>query len=334
MNLKNFLKGKIAYILLMVLAISFIILTLSVIKVNAFAIGLILVVLIVAFLIPMVFEYVQKYVYYHELEESLEKLDKKYLISELIENASFYEGQILFDTLQKANKSMNDNIAKYKQESEDYREYIETWVHEIKTPIASSKLIIENNLNETTKNINEEIDRVDNLIEQVLFYSRSNNVEKDYIIKEANVKDMVSTCMKKNARMLINAKIEVKLIDLDHIVYTDVKWIDFILNQLIANSVKYKATTIKFRTKQNENSTALIVEDNGIGIDEKDINKIFEKGFTGENGRKISKSTGLGLYLCKKLCLKLGMNIFAESKVNVGTTITIVFPKTKMYYKE
>ncbi len=206
-------------------------------------------------------------------------------------------------------------------------------VHEIKTPIASTKLIIENNRNEVTNKIDFQMDRIEGFVEQVLYYSRSNNVSKDYIIKQINLDLVVRNVIKRNYRDFIHKKIKLDIKDIDEIVHSDGKWIEFIINQIIVNSIKYsnsKEPMISVYSTKKANSVMLTIEDNGAGIIDKDINRVFEKGFTGENGRKFSKSTGMGLYLCEKLCSKLGLKIIIVSEVNKGTKVTLIFPLSSM----
>lgn len=214
----------------------------------------------------------------------------------------------------------------------EYKEYIETWVHEIKTPIASTKLIIENNENPITDKINLEVKKVEGFIEQVLYYSRSNDVSKDYIIKAFKLRDAIMPAVKRNSRDFINKKIALNIENIDGIIFSDIKWVEFILNQIIVNAIKYskvKGGIIKIYSVENKNNIVLNIEDNGVGIIDRDLNRVFEKGFTGENGRTFAKSTGIGLYLCKKLCGKLGLGINIESKDNVGTKVKIIFPIRK-----
>ena len=271
--------------------------------------------------------------FYKNLEDTLNNLDDKYLISEIIKVPSFMEGKILKDLLEQINKSMVENVNKYKYKQEDYKEYIELWIHEIKIPIASSKLIIENNKNQTTKSIDEELQKIENYIEQALYYARSNTVEKDYYVKKVNLKDIVNESIKKNKNVLIHEKISVNIHDLDLEVNTDNKWIIFILNQIIQNSIKYKKQDknleIEIYAKQGKENVILYIKDNGIGIKKGEITRVFEKGFTGTNGRLIGKkSTGIGLYLCKNLCNKLGIAIELNSVQNEGTELRLVFPKS------
>ncbi|MDU3350433.1 MAG: ATP-binding protein, partial [Clostridium sp.] len=120
--------------------------------------------------------------------------------------------------------------------------------------------------------------------------------------------------------------------EIEIMIFSDIKWVTFIINQIIGNSIKYSQKgrgKITIYTKSNENSNSLIIEDNGVGINQRDIDKVFEKGFTGENGRIYGKSTGIGLYLCNSLCEKLGLGIKLKSKEKVGTSVEIIFPLGK-----
>lgn len=123
---------------------------------------------------------------------------------------------------------------------------------------------------------------------------------------------------------------------LDCDVFADARWVDFILGQVLSNAIKHKSAhpTIRIFAEERENSIQRVICDNGIGIPEQDIKRILEKGFTGENGRKYTRSTGVGLYLCHKLCDKLGLGLPLGSKVGEGITVSLVFPKSKMYLTE
>ncbi|MGL4774229.1 MAG: sensor histidine kinase [Clostridium sp.] len=278
-------------------------------------------------------DYIQYRKYFGSIESILEELDKKYLLPEVIEDSNILIGENINEILKELSKDMHENVKYYRNMQEDYREYIETWVHEIKTPIASTRLLIENNNNDVTRKIDIQLDKIENFVEQVLYYSRSDEVYKDYIIKEIPLGDVVRKVVKKNYRDFIGRKISLQLGEVDEIVYCDSKWIEFIINQILVNSIKYskgKEDRISIFTEAQDNSVILNIEDNGVGIEERDKHRVFEKGFTGENGRRFGKSTGMGLYLCNKLCEKLGLGIALESKVNEGTRVKIIFPKGKI----
>ncbi len=290
---------------------------------------------IVAYTIGIIIEFYRKKTFYDTLKENMEQLEQKYLISEIIKEPSFAEGKILKSVIQDTGKSMLENVNKYKYIQQDYKDYIELWIHEVKLPIATSKLIIENNKNEVTKNIEEELDQIENYVEQALYYARSSTVEKDYYINKCILKDIVNTAILKNKSNLILNKINIELENLDLQVYTDSKWCIFILNQIIQNSIKYKKdgnSILQINAKENKENVVLNIKDNGIGIKQEEVEKVFEKGFTGTNGRiDGKKSTGMGLYLCKKLCEKLGLSIEIESKKDEYTQVKIIFPKNSYF---
>ena len=291
------------------------------------------VIITIAYLIGLLYEYYIKKKYYDHMQKMLEELGEKYLITEVVKAPNFIEGKILEDILEQVDKSMCENVNKYKYLQEDYKEYIELWIHEIKIPIAASKLVIENNKTLATKSIEEELNKVENYIEQALFYARSNAVEKDYYIKKCSLKEIVNESIKRNKTILIQEKAEINIHDLEQTVNTDSKWIIFILNQIIQNSVKYRNKDItpilEIYSKKSKDNIILYIKDNGIGIRKSEVTRVFKKGFTGTNGRLSGKkSTGIGLYLCKKLCDKLGILIDLDSEEGKGTEIKIVFPNS------
>lgn len=253
------------------------------------------------------------------MKENLEGRVKwlKFYISETMEPPPFADGKIFEEALRIACKSMNDELAAEWIANREYREYIELWVHEIKTPISAVMLICEN---KSCADVSLELAKVERLVEQVLFYARSNSVEKDYIIKQINPKKLIGDLLKKNAANLIANKIRAEL-PMDGEVLSDSKWLTFIIQQLLDNAIKYGAETVSFIFKDN----ILSVKDDGIGILPQDLPRVFERDFVGENGRNIAKSTGMGLYLCKILCEKLVLKITVKSEND--TEISITFPQ-------
>lgn len=332
MNFKLFLKEKAITILLLLFGIITIEIFLMAYNVGMFIKIYIPLIIMVLYVVSIVIEYFKKKKFYDNLSNMLEELEEKYLITEIINTPDFLEGKILKNTIEAIDKSMLENVNKYKYMTEDYKEYIELWIHEIKIPIAASKMVIENNKNEVTKSIDEELDKVENYIEQALLYARSNTVEKDYYIRKVVLKEIVNESIKKNKSSLIQEKISIDIHDLDIEVNTDNKWIVFILNQIIQNSIKYRRkenSAIEIYANQGKENVILYIKDNGIGIKQGEITRVFEKGFTGTNGRLSNKkSTGIGLYLCKKLCNKLGIGIELNSVQNEETEVRLVFPQS------
>lgn len=333
MNLRDFIKERIVFIIINSLILLFTAILLMVLKVDSFAILFIVIINGAGILTYHIFDYLRKKQYYNEIKENMESLDKKYLISEVIEEGTFTESKLIYDVICKGNKAMNDEIGEFKRGINDYREYIELWVHEIKTPIATCKLLIENNESPLTESIGEEVCKLENYIDQALFYTRSNTLEKDYIIKEMSLSSCVNKVLNNNADSLIKKRVKISLGDLEKGVYSDSKWIEFILGQIISNSIKYmnkEHKELKICCSESSKYVILNIEDNGAGISEKDLSRVFDKGFTGENGRKFGKSTGIGLYLCKKLCKKLGLDITLISEEGKFTRVSIIFPINRM----
>lgn len=330
MKIKDYLKDKLLYVILLIAGIlSVEILLIPIINYVYIKIYVAIVPLIL-FFIPFFIEYYKKKEYYSEIKARVNELEEKYLVTELLPKADFIEAKLNKDLVLDIGKSMLENVNKYKYLQEDYKEYIELWIHEIKIPIATSKMIVENNKSEVTKSIDEELDKIENYIEQALYYARSNTVEKDYIIKKNILKDIVNSTILKNKTILIQNNIKIETEDLEEEVYTDSKWCIFILSQIIQNSIKYSKEQnkeIKLYAENKKENIILYIKDNGIGIDKAEIGRVFEKGFTGTNGRQEKKSTGIGLYLCKKLCDKLCIGLEIASEKNIGTEVKLVFPK-------
>lgn len=330
MKFRDYLKDKLLYVILLIVCIlSVEILLIPIINYVYIKIYVVIVPLIL-FLIPFFIEYYKKKEYYSEIKARANELEEKYLITELLPKADFIEAKLNKDLILDIGKSMLENVNKYKYLQEDYKEYIELWIHEIKIPIATSKMIVENNKSDVTKSIDEELDKIENYIEQALYYARSNTVEKDYIIKKNILKDIVNSTIVKNKTTLIQNNVKIEMDNLEEEVYTDSKWCIFILSQIIQNSIKYSKEQnkeIKLYAENKKENVILYIKDNGIGIDKAEIGRVFEKGFTGTNGRQEKKSTGIGLYLCKKLCDKLCIGLEIASEKNIGTEVKLVFPK-------
>ncbi len=251
----------------------------------------------------------------HSLPAPLSSEQKIYLdiINNLYENANI--------KIEKLNNSNNESV-----------EFLTTWVHEIKTPIAASKLIIENNLNNDNEKIlygiEMEIEKVEDYIQRVLFYSRINDFSKDYRIDTIKIEQVVKESIKSEASWFINKDIKLEVENLDIEVNSDYKWLQFIIKQVLDNAIKYtaKGGIIKICAKVEEKEKILYIKDNGIGIKKEDIERVFEKSFTGFNGRVKQHSSGMGLYISQKLAGKLGHYIAIDSEYGKGVEVSIHFP--------
>lgn len=333
MRFKSFLVERIGFFIANILLISFIVFLLSSLRVDTYAIIVISFFIFALNISFLFYEYSSKSSFINNLKINLDSLDEKYLLSEIISKPNKAEHVEIYNILKECNKSMNDKISKIEIENKDYMEFIELWIHEVKTPIASSKLTIENNRTPILTSIEEDINKIEEYIEQALFYARSSAVEKDFIIKTLNLEEIVNSAIKRNSKTLIEKSIRISKNNLNYEIYSDKKWLDFILHQIISNSIKYfdkTDKTLDFYIDEVGDSLVLNIKDNGMGMNEKAVLKAFDKGYTGENGRIFKEATGIGLYLCKKLCSKLGLGISIASILGESTRVSIVFPKNKM----
>ena len=335
MKLSKYLRSNYLIILLFIVIISIINLMLVSFKVENQAIMGVNLTTILGFIIYVVYDFGRRKKFYNKFLNDLDLLDKKYLITEMIDKPEFYDGEILYDTLYEIDKSMSEKIKEYSLNIQDFKEYIEMWIHEVKLPLSSINLMIHNNKELSDKKIVEQLKRIDDDVEQVLYYVRSENAEKDYLIKETELNKVIGNVAMKNKDILLENKIDF-IVDVDDKkVLTDSKWLEFIVNQIVSNSIKYIRNGIehfiKITAEENDKNTILKIYDNGIGIEKSDIPKIFDKTFTGNNGRKIETSTGMGLYIAKQLCKKLGHKIAIDSKENEFTEVSLIFNKNDFY---
>ena len=245
----------------------------------------------------------------------------------MLEKPEFLEGQILYDVVSEMQKSMNDEIFVQIRKNNEFKRYIETWVHEVKLPIASIRLILHEYKGTSARTLKEQVGRIEGYVEQVLYYLRSEVPEKDYRIAPHSLKKLTNQCISENRDSLILNKIKIVQETQDISVYTDEKWMRFILGQIISNAVKYKKedSIIRIWSHQDGKHSFLHIWDNGIGIATEDLPRVFEKSFTGKNGRTHQASTGMGLYLCNTLCKRLGHRLAVQSKEGEYTEITIEF---------
>lgn len=248
------------------------------------------------------------------------------------------EQRVYSELLQKLYRDANNKLTEHDSKSIEDIEFITMWVHEIKTPIAASKLIIENSLDNPSEkalyNIGDEIDKIEDFVQMTLFYSRAGEFAKDYIINSASLDKIVKDCIKREYSSIANKKLRLYFDDLDFQIDTDEKWLGFIIKQILDNAIKYSLPggVIKIYVEHMENESILCVEDEGTGIKEEDIGRIFDKNFTGTNGRKFYNSTGIGLYLSQMLARKLGHFITVTSDYGHGTKMSVHFPIWNDYF--
>ncbi|WP_086314083.1 sensor histidine kinase [Enterococcus sp. 7F3_DIV0205] len=251
--------------------------------------------------------------YLEEASKTEEKLVQNYINGLLIEHQQ---------TMQQAINNQQDQ-----------KDYIDSWVHEIKVPLAAVNLILQSIEDDIPEKkyylVENELSKIDEYVEQVLYYARLDSFSRDYLIQEYSLKEIVQSVIRTQGNYFIQKNLRFSIEGNDQMVLTDAKWVAFIFKQLVSNAIKYtpaggEITVTLSRTKEG---ACLSLKDNGIGIPKEDQHRIFDKGFTGENGRTSEQhSTGLGLYLAKSLADKLGHQLTMESVEGEGTTMKLLFP--------
>lgn len=234
----------------------------------------------------------------------------------------------------------HDQLAQLVQHQQTQQSFVESWVHDIKVPLAATQLLLESVQAELSpekyQQFKTEWTKIDHSVDQILYFSRLENFSNDYLLKELSLRKIVIPVLQEDMSYFLQKKIHLTMNDTDFTVLTDQKWLQYVLKQILSNALKYTAENghITITLRQDPAGRYLDIQDDGIGIPESDLSRIFDKGFTGTNGRKANQqATGLGLYLAAQLCQKLGHRLSATSKVGHGTTLTLSFPYLN-YYNE
>lgn len=330
MSFKDFLKDKLGFL---VYNFAFLLFTISVIifsPINTLLVDTIVYILIVNIVFSFIYiltSYIKKNRFLEKIKNNTFKVSTNDI--ELIKCTN--EEKIYLDIIKDYQNQCDDIIDINTKKFEENKEIMSMWVHDIKIPIAIIKLVLEQNENLIEEKIADDIDkeifRIENSVERILYLSRLEDFHKDFLIQEVKIEKIIRDIIKKYSKYFISKKIILNLNNLNYTVLSDEKWLYFIFEQLLNNSLKYASIedNISIYCKTYKNYLQLRVEDTGCGIKKEDLNRIFNKGFTGNNGRNNAKSTGLGLYLVKELCDKLGHKIDVDSVYNQYTKITITF---------
>lgn len=291
-----------------------------------FMIGVVIAILIIT---KYLMDWYRKKKYFKIITERVKDLKEPWLIAELLPVSYTIEDEIYQELLRKVGSSAIEEIHKIEDEQKEYEDYIEQWIHEVKTPITSIHLMLENRISENPglkKDLNVELSRLENDVELALYYARSEQIYRDYLIQKLNVRKVLLKVVNKNRTVIMNSSVAIDL-DCDEALYAygDEKWLVFMLTQVLLNAIKYKAEAdakVVMRAKRDNKRIVLNIIDNGKGIKKEELPRIFDKGFTGSNGRDNEKSTGMGLYLVHKLCEKLEIDIKADSVYGEFTEIS------------
>lgn len=291
-------------------------------------------------LIYSFFKYKSRYISLYETYLNMETT-----VSSLPEPSNYIEelyGALLHDLF----NNRSDLYSQMKKQELESKDYYTTWIHQIKTPIAALYLLLQTEDSKmNTMLMKQELFKVEQYAEMALYYLRLQHMSFDILLKECNLYEIVKQSVKKYSIHFIGKKISLNLEEFNGIVVSDEKWLGFVIEQILSNCIKYTAKgsisidyidlnhnthindKLKHAYKVTSSHSVLCISDTGIGIKEEDLPRIFEKGFTGYNGRMDKKSTGIGLYLCKQVLDKLGFDISVTSEVGKGTMFQIYFGK-------
>lgn len=298
------------------------------------AAAFVVIVIAAAGAVPLLFDYLRRASWYRDTQSQLSEMDKPYLFYTVMDEPGFADGQIFYRWTDVTSHAMNERVAASERAMAEYREYLELWVHEIKMPIATALLTAENHPSPEMRSIQQDLKRIEAYVMQVLYYARSASLEDDYIITSCTLNSLVDDALKRNARQLIRSGFSIEKGDLTAEVRTDSKWIGFVLDQIIQNSIKYRkedSARLRFAQEEAAEGCELIIEDDGVGVSDADLPRVFQKGFTGENGRRFSKATGMGLYISQNLLGKMGLSVRAEHGSTGGLLLRIRFPQSSMH---
>ncbi|GFP74843.1 Sensor histidine kinase GraS [Clostridium fungisolvens] len=332
MSFFRYLKESLRFLVFYVILLTFILLSLYVDRSNK-VLKSNLIYMITVSIIMLGFFILYDYAVKNKNIKSLKEIQKSEDKTPIFTEAFEYKDEIYQLIISDLYNEYVHSLRNIEESFSENGEFMMSWVHEIKTPITTAKLILDTisfQEQSTVTSLKEELDKIDSYVEKVLYYSRSNDFSKDYVISEAFINNVVKESVKKHSIIFIRKHINfLNKIDDRLTVDTDKKWLAFIIDQIVSNALKYTEDggTISFYTSKNHNEIVLTIEDDGIGINREDIDRIFSKSFTGNNGRDNNlKATGMGLYLAKKLSTKLGHRLTVESEYGKGTKFNICFP--------
>lgn len=262
---------------------------------------------------------------YEKLELMIQSED---MLAEYLPKVTGLEEEAYQEMILLLNKHQQEMQSAMERKYSDMIEYYTVWVHQIKTPIASMRLNLQNEDTALSRKLSSDLFRIEQYVEMVLTYLRLDSNTSDYVFKEHKLYKIVKDAVKKFSSEFISRKISLKLEEIDTTVITDEKWLSFVVEQVISNALKY--TPSGSISIYLEEPKTLCIEDTGIGIAPEDIPRIFEKGYTGYTGRMDKKASGIGLYLCRQICENMGHRITASSELDKGTVICIHLEQRKL----
>lgn len=235
------------------------------------------------------------------------------------------------DIIEKITREAAEKESQFNISYSDMTDYYTTWAHQIKTPIASMRINLQNEDSSFSRLIGSELNRIEQYVDMALTYLRLDSPSSDYVFNEFELDSLLKKSVKRFMGDFIGKKLSLDYRDIEATVITDEKWFGFVVEQLLSNALKYTPSGA-IHIYMSDSKT-LVIEDEGMGISKEDLPRVFEKGYTGLNGRLNKKSSGLGLYLCGRICKKLGIDISIDSVVDKGTKVMLLFKQEKIRHE-
>lgn len=327
-----FLRDRVAFVAMVTVLVAVTSIVLTVLDTSIPGIVFIDILMVIGAVSFLAFEYAKRVRFYRQLGEATGAMEQAHHLIDMVEKPDFLEGRIAYETLSAAVKCADEEITSLKEANRANSEYINSWVHEVKTPIAAARLIASKMGGSESKALERELERTERLTEQALYAARAESLEHDYLIREVSLTEVAQETCKSNMHYLMSFNVSIDIrIPPSLTVFADKTWLGFIVAQIVTNSAKYGAKTIEFCAKtpseeSSESQTILEVRDDGCGIPASDVPRVFDRGFTGEVGRTHGSATGMGLYLAARMCAEMGLGIMLASEEGTGTRVVITFP--------
>lgn len=294
---------------------------------------LLMAIVFVSWAVPLVVDFCRQHRFYKNAYAIIAANPKPLLSDVLIEPSRNLNARATHELLEVCLTRVRNETTLQRKNHEQYRTYIEQWIHEIKTPIAASKLLIGSLHGEQAMTLKGEIERIESQVELALYAARSTNLERDYTIREESLLALVQLACRTNMCLLIARGVTLKFsIDEALCVLTDKQWCCFMISQIVVNAAKYDAHCLTFSAWEEDIDTTqgrciLEISDDGCGIPAADVPRVFEYGFVGEVGKAHGSATGMGLYLVGLMAGKLGCGVLLASEEGVGTRVRFSFPR-------
>lgn len=330
--LREYLVDQWASLLSCFLSMAFIGCVAIALKLGTQAAILLMVVILVSWIIPLLISYLRERHFYQSAHITAITNPKPLLNDIVIGTPCTLSAKATHSLLEETLSRVRNDVALQRKNHEHYRTYIEQWIHEIKTPIAASKLLLDSMHGESAMTLKGELERIESQVELALYAARSTSLERDYTIREEPLLKLVQQACRTNMCLLINRKVALEFsINEDLCVLTDKQWCTFMISQIVVNAAKYDTTHLVFTAWEEDidtihGRTILEISDNGCGIPAADVPRVFEYGFVGEVGKAHGSATGMGLYLVGLMAGKLGCGVLLASEEGKGTRVRFSFP--------